>query len=392
MIRLLIGITLSETGGSQQVVYDIIAGLPEDDFAITLLTAPGGSLLDRIAELNRSRRRPVRLKTIDCLSRDLSLRRDWAAWLKIRQILGRGNFDIVHFHNSKIGLLGRLAAWTAGVPVILYTMHGLAINRTNTGRFYPLVSLAERFAARLTSQVVFVAESDRIIGIRNHWAVSAASCVIPNGIADLAFPAAGLRESLHIPAELPLIMFVARLAPPKDPLLAIRMSQGLTARGIDHRLMIIGDGLLRESCARLAAQPETAGRVILLGERGDVRALLPEADLFCLFSAWEGLPVSILEAMAAGLPVLASRTGGVSELVQDGMTGYLLDTPDCQTAVHLAARLLSDRYLAQEMGFAGRQRVLTRFTLAGMVKAYRNLYETAASPAGRPSGGWRWRS
>jgi glycosyltransferase involved in cell wall biosynthesis len=384
MIRLLMAITLSEAGGSQRVVYDIIANLPESLYDVTLLTAPGGELLQWVEELNSGRTNKVKVITAASFRRRLSPRHDGAAFCRILSVLVRGRYDVAHFHNSKMGIVGRLAAKAAGVPKVYYTVHGWGLNRKTTGRLYPAVSALERAVSGLATEVVFVCKSDRDRGIQNRWAKARASRVVCNGIAGGLPGQARFREQLGISEELPLIVFVARLADPKDPMFAIRVSGRLGAYGLKHRLVLIGDGPLREGCRKLIDEQGQSCQAVLLGQRGDVRLILREADIFCLFSKWEGLPVSILEAMMAGLPVVASAVGGVPELVEHGGTGFLLDSFDVDAAASLLAGLIQDRQLRLAMGRAGRARALERFTLEGMVAGYRQLYEQPQMKAELP--------
>ena len=375
MIRLLIGITLSETGGSQRVVYNILSGLPEDLYDVTLLTSPGGELLDWIADLNEKRTNKVKVIAVSCLKRDISIFYDISAFFRILSVMLRNKFNIAHFHNSKMGLLGRLAARITGIPKVYYTVHGWGLNRETAGGLYGILSFFERNLARLTTEVVFVSQSDMETGIRNRWAHRAKCRLIFNGISDVQQGYAGIRANLEIAAEMPVIAFVGRLAEPKDPMFAINVSGHLKALGLEHRLAIIGDGPLRDRCMQLTEERGLLQQVVLLGNRNDVRTLLQEANIFCLFSKWEGSPISIIEAMYAGLPVVASNVSGISELVEDHKTGYLLDGLDEEKAVSLLAVLIKDRMLRQAMGAAGREAAMERFSLDGMVSGYRQLYE-----------------
>lgn len=375
MIRLLMGITLSETGGSQRVVFDIISGLPESIYEITLATCPGGELLEWIAELNKSRTYKVNVATTASFKREVSPLHDVKALLFLYSLFRKSKYDVAHFHNSKMGIVGRLAARLAGVRRIYYTVHGWGLNRDTAGRLFGAMSLVEKLVSRLSTAVVFVSGSDMETGRRNGWTGRHAPRLIMNGIAGEPEGRALLRQSLGIGEDLPVLAFVARLTEPKDPLFAIRVSARLAAEGLEHRLVIIGDGPMRADCERLLQEPGLNRCVTMLGQRADVRAILKEADIFCLFTKWEGLPVSIIEAMFAGLPVVASKVGGVPELVRHGVTGYLLDGFDEGGAVSLLAGLMQDKALRQGMGRAGRETALHRFSRDGMVAGYRQLYE-----------------
>ena len=390
MIRLLCGITLSETGGSQRMVWELLSRLPEDLYEITLVTAPspGGELIQWIQDLNRSRKNPIRVIPLSCIRRDLSPVADLVLFARLLWLLNPRRYDAVHFHNAKMGLLGRFAARLRRIPHIYYTVHGWSLNRATTGAIFPLLSRLEQLAARCCDQVIFVSQADRETGIANGWAQESRSLLIPNGIGQLTHPAAddgstGSTDPLtHHPrlgGSVPLVIHVSRLAEPKDPFFAIQVTEVLLSRGIPHHLMLIGDGPKYQSCADLIAESWIGDHVTLAGKRDDVLELLSKAQIFCLYSHWEGLPISILEAMACGLPVIASAVGGIPELVRHGETGYLVKKTDRQAELQEAASYLEELILnpAKRVQFGETARAIAeeKFCVDQMVERYRNLYE-----------------
>lgn len=378
MIKLLIGITLSELGGSQKIVYNIIENLPEPVYEITLLTAPDGELLNWISDLNKTRDNKVRLAAWRCLRRDISPVIDIIALIKLFLFLKREKFDIAHFHNSKMGLIGRIAAAAAGIPKVYYTVHGWGLNRETAGSLYRILSFLEQLICRFTTGVIFVSKNDMEFGIQNRWAKRESSRIIHNGIK-CELPASGrkpqVRKSFSISNDLPVIVFTARLAEPKDPFFAVRVSEKLIKKGYNHRLLIIGQGPQFDDCIKLIESLKMSSYVIMTGKREDVTQIHSESDIFCLFSRREGLPVSIIEAMACGLPVVANSVGGVPELIEHGKTGYLLEEFDEDKAVEFIANLISKRDVRLKMGNAARIRAAENFNLSNMVAQYRNLYE-----------------
>jgi glycosyltransferase involved in cell wall biosynthesis len=375
MLRLLMGITLSETGGSQRVAYDIMANLPESMYDITLVTSPGGELISWVNDLNGFRVNKIKVITLSCLRREISIIHDVLTLVAMLFLLCFGRYDIAHFHNSKMGIIGRIAARIARIPKVYYTVHGWGLNRKTAGRMYGVLCLLERLAARCCTETVFVSECDRKLGIRNRWVEIASSRLIYNGISEGHGNKAGLRKTLGIPEEMPVIVFTARLAEPKMPQFAITVADRLNRIGIQFILLIIGDGPMMSECKSLIDKLGLKDQVMLLGKRDNARALLQEADIFCLFSKWEGLPISILEAMFAGLPVVAIGVGGVPELVAHGSTGYLLNSFDSDEAACFLSCLIQDKDVRLRMGSAGREAASTKFKLDTMIEQYRQLYE-----------------
>lgn len=379
MIKLLMCITLSETGGSQRVVYDILANLPEDKYDITMVTAPGGDLIDWVNRLNQCRKNVIRVITLSCIRRNISPVNDFVTFIRLLSLMRRSRFDVAHFHNSKVGLLGRAAAWLSRTPKTFYTVHGWGLNRSTTGILFPFLSMAERIVARMSTAVIFVSRSDMERGLQNKWAYKSNASLIYNGIADGSAP----RERAS--GSEPVIIFVARLAEPKEPLLALQASEILQREGYAHRLLIVGDGPMYPDCVQYIGEHRLQNCAFMLGKRDDVRGLLESSDIFCLFSRWEGLPISILEAMAAGLPVVASAVGGIPEMVEHGSSGYLAEDFSAENTAEYIKTLIRDEGLRRRMGAAARAAVRERFALEDMVSKYRQLYETPYPRRGRRS-------
>lgn len=384
MIRLLMGITLSEVGGSQKVVYNILSNLPEQDYEITLVTSPGGELLDWINELNQKRDNPIRIVTLDCIRRNLSPFHDFITFIKLIRLMKETPYDVAHFHNSKMGTLGRLAAKLCGIPKIYYTMHGLNLNRNTTGRIYPVLSLIERIIARFTTKVIFVSKHDMEAGIRNGWATETKACLIYNGISEADIPEKPKNPPQNS-GHVPVIAYVARLAEPKVPEFAIQVSAKLLDAGYHHTLLIIGDGPKMEECRNLIRSRRIDSYVSLMGKCGNVMEILSKADIFCLFSRWEGLPISVIEAMLCGLPVVASDVGGIPELVKQNETGYLVPDLDDNKAADYLKELICNPEKRHYFGNNARSAAIDRFTAANMVSAYRLLYERDYAAALRSS-------
>jgi len=368
------GITLSEVGGSQKVVYNIISNLPDQTYDITLVTSPGGELLDWVSELDQSRNNKIRIVTLDCIRRNMSPIYDLITLFRLFTLMKKEKYDVAHFHNSKMGTLGRLAAKLSGIPKVYYTMHGLNLNKNTTGRAYPILSLIEKITGRFSTKVIFVSKHDMDIGIHNAWASETNSSLIYNGVSEAKI-SENERNHSEAPEQAPAIAFVARLAEPKLPEFAIRVSAKLLQSGYNHRLLMIGDGPKTDECRNLIHSFGIDENVSLLGKCSNVVELLTQADIFCLFSKWEGFPISIIEAMLCGLPVVTSDVGGIPELVEHGKTGYLIPSLDEEMAVEYLQELIRDKVKRDRLGNQARVIAHSKFNLTDMVSQYRRLYE-----------------
>lgn len=272
--------------------------------------------------------------------------------------------DLVHAHMPISGFLARLAARMAGVPRVAYTCHGFLFNHASSSLPRRALSFAmEWTAARVTDIFLTVSEAEAQDARRLHIAVRAEAVL--NGRDPAVFrpdPAARgrIRDELGVPGDRVAIIAVSRLVWHKGyPELAAAMRSVPEAE-----LWVVGERLASDRGADMVALLRAAGlgyRLRLLGYRTDVPALLAAADIFALPSRFEGLPMSVIEAMLTGLPVVATTVRGPAEQVVDGVTGLLVPVGDLAALGGALERLVRDRGLRGRMGQAGRQRALDRY-------------------------------
>jgi glycosyltransferase involved in cell wall biosynthesis len=356
--RVLLLITLAEVGGAQTYVASLLPALV-DRFDVSIAAHGPGPLRDAAAEAG------VRFIALEHVRRPIRPWRDMAGFVELVRLLRRERPDILHASSSKAGLLGRLAAVVARVPIRIFTVHGWAF-AAHSGSASALYRHADRLAGRLTTMTVCVSENERMAGIRAGTCSTKKTVVIPNAVSLESTPRARHERAV------PLIVSVGRLKAPKDFLTLVRALAELPEDS--YEALIVGDGPERPSLERELRRLGLEERVRLAGERHDVPALLATADVFVLSSRSEGMPVSVLEAMAAELPVVASRVGGVPELVVDGETGFLVRPADPRALATALAWLVDHRELRARLGAAGRVRAETRFNLNSFRRAHLELY------------------
>ncbi len=280
-----------------------------------------------------------------------------ARWLR------RVRPHVLHTHNPSPHVAGALAARLAGVPVVVHTKHGR--NKPADRRAVAW----NRLAARLTDHVVAVSEDAADVARRVERVPASKVRVIHNGI-DLAVfhpPAAPDADGMRA-------IHVARLIGVKDQATLLRAVRRVVDREPRFRLEILGDGPAREALTRLRQDLGLEQHVHFLGFRSDVGAHLQAADLFVLSSVSEGVSLTLLEAMACGLPVVATDAGGNREVVVPGGTGVLVPPGRPELLADAVLGLLHDRDRARAMGRAGRRRVEESFDLRRVVAAYERLY------------------
>ncbi len=370
MKKVLQVVTLSEWGGAQHIVY-LLAKYLRSEYEITVACAPGGLLVKRLRELG------VRVIEIPELCRLPHPIRDLRALWRLYRLMRAERFDIVHTHSTKAGLLGRLAARLAGVPVILFTAHGWAFSEGRPWLWRWLLAQAERLPALFSTKIICVSEHDRQVALRDGVTSPEKLVVIPNGLEPGLFctptEKRELRAQLGASDAVGIVTMVGRLAPPKDFETLIAAWEGLRAPG--WRLWIVGEGPLRSRLEQSVHAKGLREQIEFLGERHDVPTLLQASDICVLASRWEGMPLTIIEAMLAGLPVIATRVGGIPELVQGEVTGLLVPPGDPLALQNALEQLIVSEGSRRLFGERGRQRALQQFTAECMIHRVRTLYQ-----------------
>ena len=364
--RVLLVITLAEVGGAQAYVAALLPAFAREfDVAVA---AYGTGPLREAADAEG-----VRFLSLEHVRRPISPWRDAAGLVELVRLLRRERPDIMHASSSKAGVLGRLAAAIAGVPIRIFTVHGWAFT-AHSGLSSRLYRWADRLVRPLTTVTICVSAQERAAGLAAGTCVAERTIVIPNAIDVESAP-----QATHA-REKPLLLSVGRLKAPKDfPTLA-RALDRLPSDSFEA--LIVGDGPERPSLEEEIERLGLGELVRLAGERRDVPELLAGADVFVLSSSSEGMPMSVLEAMAAGLPVVASRVGGVPELVVDGETGLLVAPGDVEELAAALERLIADTELRQRLGAAGRARARQEFDPDSFRRAHVELYSRELTKRG----------
>jgi glycosyltransferase involved in cell wall biosynthesis len=365
--RVFVLVTLGEVGGAQGYVASLLPALAGEYDVI--VGAHGGAFVREASE-----RFGVEFVPLEHLRRPISPWRDLRGFAELYRLLRRHRPDLLHASSSKAGVIGRLAAAAARVPVRIFTVHGWAFS-AHSGTAAVLYRWADRVAGRATTATICVSQRERADGLRARTCRADRTVVIPNAVDVDAYAQAPLER------DVPRLISVGRLAAPKDwstLLSALTKLDTETFAG----LVIVGDGPDRERVEAVLAGSSLERRVRLLGESDDVPGLLSDADVFVLASRSEGLPLSVIEAMAAGLPVVASDVGGLRELVRDAETGVLVPPGDPAAFADALRPLLADRQLRRRLGSAGRARAKALFDLSGFRRAHIELYRRELAAAG----------
>lgn len=349
-------------GGAWIHVRDLAVGLQRLGHQVTVLA--GGDDVSSLDEVG------VSYHALRHMVRPIRPGKDWRAFWEIRGLLQRLQPTIVATHSSKAGWIGRLAGRSLGLPTV-FTAHGWAFTEGVPQPSRSLYAVMEWLAGAFSSKIITVSEFDRTLARQHGVADDDTIVTVHNGLKDIEEP---LRGDPARDNPVRLIM-IARFAPQKDHMTLIRALAPL--RQLNWQLEFVGDGSTRSAVEAEVAQLGLHEHVQFLGRRGDVAERLAEAQVLVLTSNWEGFPLTILEGMRAGLPVIASDVGGVGEAVVDGETGYVVPRGNHSVLTERLAEMVTDRELRAAMGRAGRARYEQHFTIERMVEKTLAVYVQA---------------
>jgi sugar transferase (PEP-CTERM/EpsH1 system associated) len=298
---------------------------------------------------------------------------------ELYRLFRRERPHIVHTHAWGTLLEGLFAARFAGVPIVVHGEHGTLqlrrrqrlLQRFGWSRVDRLLSVSTRLAERMAHEVGF--PPDRIHTIHNGVELSRFQTGIGRSNA---------RRALGLPVDTPIVGAVGRLVPVKDHTCLVDAVARVGRDGLQPVLVIAGDGPRRRAIEEHASSLGIGDRVRLLGHRKDIDVVFAALDVFVLSSVSEGLNNTILEAMAAGLPVVATRVGGADEMVLEGSTGFLVPPGSPDMIAEALRRLLVDPVAAAAMGEAGRARAERDFDLGRTILKYERLYTDLAREYG----------
>ncbi len=359
-LRVMFAITSMPIGGAETLLVNLVRGLDRSRFKpeICCLKEPGplGEMLQREIAVH---------------SGLLASKYDLRIWKRLRTLMRRRRIDAVVTVGAGDKMFwGRLCAWSEGVPVVLSALHSTGwpdgvgrLNRYLTPMTDGFIAVAQQHGRYLIEQERFPAAKVHVIanGVDAHR-------FCPNPVAREA-----VRRDLRLHGDVPVIGIVAALRQEKNHLLFVRAAKLIQQAVPDARFLVVGDGPQRQQIQTAVASAGLQEHVLMLGARSDIPDLLAAMDVFVLSSHIEANPVSILEAMATELPVVATRVGSVPETVDEGQTGYLVACGDAEAIARHCLHLVSRPDVAQQFGQRARSTVEQRWSLGHMVREYERL-------------------
>jgi glycosyltransferase involved in cell wall biosynthesis len=374
-------------GGPALHVAYLTAGLRERGYDTTLVAGSLARGEDSMAFVADAR--DVQIVRIDQLGREISPLRDLVATVRLARLIRRERPDILHTHTAKAGTVGRVAALLAGrrrPRIVVHTFHGHVLR----GYFGPLSSrffrLLERWLASRTTALIAVSPQVRddlvALGVAppERFVVIRLGIELGERVAPEQNGRAESRRYLGIEPDRFAVGWIGRMTAVKrtdDVLVAFKR---LRDEGVDAVLCMVGDGPDRQDLERRAHELGIVRDTLFLGYQEDVAPFYAAFDALVLPSSNEGTPVSAIEALAAGRPVVATRVGGVPDVVQEGDDGFLVEPGATDDLADRLAQLARDPELRERMGRAGRERVLPRYAVERLVDDVDRLYRSLLRP------------
>lgn len=356
-------------GGAGRVVVDIALNHDRRRFAPVVVLV-GYEVDDRF-------RRELEMAGVPVYIKLKRKKWDFRFWRELRELFATEKPDVLLLHTPVAYYWGRLAVWRLKIPVVISVEH-LAVTNYY-GRLGRVVNFIQ--TRWQTDRVICVSPAVKEVIKRELLLPDGKIAVIENGIPVNRYPPRDPATLLKVPPA--RLLMVARLDAQKDPATLLKAVKLLGEEGYDASLSFAGDGSLRGEMEQLTRRLELNEKVFFLGRRDDVPLLFQETDIFVLSTHGEGLPIALLEAMACGLPVVATAVPGVVEVVEEGRTGLLVPEGDARAMKEAIAWLLDHPGEARAMGRQARRVVAEKYGIKRTVREYERVIEEVWQEKGK---------
>lgn len=374
-IKILHIITQLDLGGAQKNALDIVRLLDKNRYAIYFVSSNKGLLLKEALHTPG-----VKTVFLPSLKRSINLLADLLTLFRLTLLFKKEHIELVHTHSSKAGILGRWAAHLAGVPVIVHTIHGWSFHNGLNSLMNSLYIFLERITAKFTNNLIAVSFSDIQKGLNNKIATKDKYILIRYGIARDEFANRNInierkKKELGLDVNSFLVGMVACLKPQKSPQDFVRVASLVIKKRPQTQFLLVGDGLLRKEIERLIDSLNLKENFILTGWRRDIPEVMSCLDILVLTSLWEGSPLVFLEGMCCRLPIIAYDVDGASEVIKNGINGFLVTPGDFSEMACRINSLLENKDLVKKMGRHGSDLVINNgYQTERMLKDLDNLY------------------
>ncbi len=376
-IKVLHTITRLVIGGAQENTIYTAMLLDKSRYNVDVVSGPQagpeGSLLTEAIKGK------VNVLTFKDLVREINPLKDLSHFIKFYSFLKKEKYQIIHTHSSKAGIIHRVAAKLAGVPIIVHTVHGWSFHDRMSERTKKMYVALEKFAEKFTDKMITVTDFDIEKGLKEKIGSREKYITIHSSIdidlySNPTRTVEDIKQELKIPEDRIVIGTVSRMSDQKAPIDFFESASILRKTFDNIHFLFVGDGPLREEVLSYIKSNNLTDCVTLAGLRRDIPDMTSVMDIFCLSSLWEGLPRVFSQAMAAKLPVVATRVNGAPEIIDDEVNGFVVPPAKPDLMAEKLAILIKDEKLRIQMGEKGFKRINPDFCLYNMVRQVDELY------------------
>ncbi|MBI3291042.1 glycosyltransferase family 4 protein [Candidatus Falkowbacteria bacterium] len=369
--KILYLVTQPEWGGAQRYIFDLASNLDQTKYEAAIATGLSNSsnqeLLTKVDDGN------IKSYRLNNLVREINPVKDLKAYFEVGKLLKELKPDILHLNSSKAGVIGALAGRQARIKKIIYTVHGFVFNEPMSAGKKAFYKFAERFSARYKDTLICVSEFDRQVGLKNKIAAEKKLVTIHNGVQKLEFlEKQAARSELGLPADKIIVGTIANFYPTKGLNYLIEAAKIITKKKPEVIFRIIGFGDM-ENKLKDQIKKLNLGSRFFLGEKLNGYRYLKAFDMYALPSVKEGFPYAILEAMAAGLPIVTTNVGGIAEMIND-KNGILVEPKSAEALAEAIIKLMENKNLAEELSRQARQDAAEKFYLEKMLRETEKVY------------------
>ena len=382
MIKVLRIITRMNIGGPAIQAVLLFTELNKERFKSLLISGSVGKKEGDMSYL--AGKQGVEPISVPELRRELNPLNDFVSFYKIYKFIRKEKPDVVHTHMSKAGMVARLAAKFAGVPLIVHTYHGHVFHSYFNPARTKFFLMIERSLANITDRIITISEiqKDELMKYlhlkdKNKFALIPLGFDLTRLLNQDDNYADTLREELGVSKEALMIGIVGRLTAIKHPKMFLEVAKEIKNRIPEKKVkfLIVGDGELKDELVNLSGRFGIKNDVIFTGWRKDLLPIYRALDVVALTSLNEGTPVSLIEALASARPAVATDVGGVRDVVEDGRSGFVVPPNDIGAFSEAAVLLLTDKDKRKKFGLYGREAVRYKYSKERLIKAIENLYE-----------------
>ncbi|WZL71508.1 murein biosynthesis integral membrane protein MurJ [Clostridiaceae bacterium 35-E11] len=373
--KLLFGLATSKSIEMQKNVYNIIRSLPTNKYDITVLITQEEEMLQWITQFNQRRMAKATIITMPSVKCKIQLFKNIRMFLELYKLIKKERYDIVHFHSDKVGIVGCWAALFARAPKIFCTIYHWHMSEYQLTLKKKIIAFLEKLTGKLITKSICISNAEMKQRLNNKWIIEKKACVIYQSF--LKYPSIKkekFQALLETRKKVPIIGMIAPMDDPYNPLFLIKIFYELKKRGYEAKLVIIGDGRLKDRCAGYIYDLGLNLEVFLFSEDQDTRTLISDFEIFTSFSHNQMDISYLLDAMAAQKPIITNFTKEISEFVYHGRNGYLLESFDIDQGIKYMENLLKHPWLRKEMGRMGREIACRRFNKERMIREYEEIY------------------